>query len=213
MIVCKSVTKRFGSFTALNGVSITFRKNEIHGLIGRNGSGKTLLLKCICGLISLSSGEIRIDGVKIQRDRALPLNIGAIIEQPGFLPHYSGYENLKKLASIKGITPKQSILDAMNQVGLDSASRKWVSKYSAGMRQRLGIAQAIMEDQSLLLLDEPMNGLDNAGVHAMRALIKQLNESGKTIILTSHNPQDIECLCNTVCEMEAGNLSFISGIV
>ncbi len=207
MILCENLVKRYKDITVLQEVSVAFEANRIHGLIGRNGSGKSVLLKCICGLISPTSGRVSVNGKPVRKDGRYPVNLGAIIESPGFLPYYSGYGNLKKLASIRGRATPQHIRQAMAQVGLDPDNRKWVSKYSSGMKQRLGIAQAIMEDPQLIILDEPMNNLDLDGVEEMRALFKTLRDKGKTILLTSHNMQDIDALCDTVHEMRSGVLS------
>ena len=207
MILCENLVKRYKDITVLQEVSVAFEANRIHGLIGRNGSGKSVLLKCICGLISPTSGRVTVNGKPVRKDGRYPVNLGAIIESPGFLPYYSGYGNLKKLASIRGRATSQHIRQAMAQVGLDPDNRKWVSKYSSGMKQRLGIAQAIMEDPQLIILDEPMNNLDLDGVEEMRALFKTLRDKGKTILLTSHNMQDIDALCDTVHEMRSGILS------
>ena len=207
MILCENLVKRYKDITVLQEVSVAFEANRIHGLIGRNGSGKSVLLKCICGLISPTSGRVSVNGKPVRKDGRYPVNLGAIIESPGFLPYYSGYGNLKKLASIRGRATPQHIRQAMAQVGLDPDNRKWVSKYSSGMKQRLGIAQAIMEDPQLIILDEPMNNLDLDGVEEMRALFKTLRDEGKTILLTSHNMQDIDALCDTVHEMRSGVLS------
>ena len=207
MILCENLVKRYKDITVLQEVSVAFEANRIHGLIGRNGSGKSVLLKCICGLISPTSGRVTVNGKPVRKDGRYPVNLGAIIESPGFLPYYSGYGNLKKLASIRGRATPQHIRQAMAQVGLDPDNRKWISKYSSGMKQRLGIAQAIMEDPQLIILDEPMNNLDLDGVEEMRALFKTLRDKGKTILLTSHNMQDIDALCDTVHEMRSGILS------
>lgn len=206
MVSVKKVSKVYGAERVLDQVSVSFARGQIHGLIGRNGSGKTMLLKCICGLTPVTEGVIRVGGKRIGRDVEIPESVGAIIETPGFLPNYSGYSNLKFLAGIKGRIGAREVREAMEFVGLDPDQDKWVSKYSLGMRQRLGIAQAIMENPRLLILDEPMNGLDNAGVRDMRRLLKSLRRQGKTILITSHNPLDINALCDTVCEMEGGRL-------
>ena len=154
--VC-NVTKRFGTSEVLKDVSINFEKGKIHGLIGRNGSGKTMLMKCICGFVPVSEGKILVDNKEIGKDIDVPESIGAIIETPGFLYGYSGYNNLKFLASIRNKISKEKIRQTIQLVGLDPDSKKHVGKYSLGMRQRLGLAQAIMEDPEILLLDEPMN--------------------------------------------------------
>lgn len=201
--------KRFREVRALDGVSVEFERGRIHGLIGRNGSGKTVLLKCICGFMSLNEGEIDVAGKRVVPTR--PQDVGLIIESPGFIGGYSGMKNLELLAAVRGRVGRDELRAAMRAVGLEPGMRKPVRKYSLGMRQRLGIAQAIMEDPGILLLDEPMNGLDNAGVRDMRNLFKELRARGKTIILASHNPLDIEELCDTVCEMDAGRLTRVRG--
>ncbi|WP_446806508.1 ABC transporter ATP-binding protein [Hominenteromicrobium mulieris] len=205
-IEVQNVVKRFRDQVVLKNVSISFEKGQIHGIVGRNGSGKTVLFKCICGLMHPEEGVIRVNGKRVGRDVDMPEDIGAIIEAPGFLPNYSGYKNLRFLANIRRKIGKAEILNVLKTVGLDPESRKHVGKYSLGMRQRLGIAQAIMEDPEILILDEPMNGLDNAGVQDIRALLLELKAQGKTILLASHNHEDIAALCDTVHEMDGGVL-------
>ncbi len=204
----------------INGVSLTLRKTQIlkdinksfekgkiHGLIGRNGSGKTMLMKCICGFIKPTEGEITVFGKKIGKDCDFPDSVGIIIETPGFIPYYSGYKNLKLLADLNRKITGEQVKNAMNQVGLDPELKRHVKKYSLGMRQRLGLAQAIMENPNLLILDEPMNGLDKNGVSDMRKYLLELKEQGKTILIASHSAEDIEILCDTVCEMDKGILT------
>ena len=205
-IEVQNVVKRFRDQVVLKNVSISFEKGQIHGIVGRNGSGKTVLFKCICGLVRPEEGVIFVNGKRVGRDVDMPEDIGAIIEAPGFLPNYSGYKNLRFLANIRRKIGKEEILNVLKTVGLDPESRKHVGKYSLGMRQRLGIAQAIMEDPEILILDEPMNGLDNAGVQDIRALLLELKAQGKTILLASHNHEDIAALCDTVHEMDGGVL-------
>lgn len=205
-IEVQNVVKRFRDQVVLKNVSISFEKGQIHGIVGRNGSGKTVLFKCICGLMHPEEGVILVNGKRVGRDVDMPEDIGAIIEAPGFLPNYSGYKNLSFLANIRRKIGKEEILNVLKTVGLDPESRKHVGKYSLGMRQRLGIAQAIMEDPEILILDEPMNGLDNAGVQDIRALLLELKAQGKTILLASHNHEDIAALCDTVHEMDGGVL-------
>ena len=209
IITVENAVKKFKETTALNDVTINFEKGKIHGIIGRNGSGKTVLFKCICGFMQLTSGKIAVDGKIIGKDTDVPKNVGAIIEAPGFLPNYSGFRNLKLLAVINKKINDEKIKETMKIVGLDPESKKRVSKYSLGMRQRLGIAQAIMENPDILILDEPMNGLDNKGVEDIRKLLLNLKDEGKTIILASHSSEDIELLCDTVHEMDAGVLKTV----
>ncbi len=205
-IEVRHVTKKFKEYKALDDVSLSFEAGKIHGIIGRNGSGKTVLFKCICGFLKLDAGEILVEGKKIGKEIEAPPRVGVIIETPGFLPGYSGYQNLSFLACIRNEIGKQEIRDVIRRVGLEPKSRKHVGKYSMGMRQRLGIAQAIMEAPDLLILDEPMNGLDNQGVSDMRKLFLELKEQGKTILLASHNREDISTLCDTVTEIDRGKL-------
>lgn len=205
-IQINQVVKRFRSFAALDHITISFEQGKIHGIIGRNGSGKTVLFKCICGFMYPEEGEILVGGKRIGKDCSIAENVGIIIENPGFLPNYSGYKNLLFLAGLSQEVRKERIREVLRLVGLDQAGNKHVSKYSMGMRQRLGIAQAIMEDPSILILDEPMNGLDNQGVEDMRKLFLKLKEEGKTILIASHNKEDIAALCDTVIEMDHGKI-------
>ena len=207
IIEVRNVTKKFGQAVVLNDVSASFEKGKIHGLIGRNGSGKTMLLKCICGLVPVTQGEIYIDGIQVGQGNETTKKLGVIIEEPGFLYNYSGYNNLKFLASIRNKISKEKIRQTIQMVGLDPDSKKHVGKYSLGMRQRLGLAQAIMEDPEILLLDEPMNGLDKHGVEEMRELFRSFADQGKTIIMANHSAEDIEVLCDTVHEMDLGVIS------
>ena len=195
----------------LKNICTTFEKGKIHGLIGRNGSGKTMLMKCICGFIKPTEGRIIVNGKIVGKDCDFPKNIGIIIETPGFIPYYSGYKNLKLLADLNKKISKEEIKSAMIKVGLDPELPRHVKKYSLGMRQRLGLAQAIMEDPDLLILDEPMNGLDKDGVEDMRKYLLNLKEQGKTILIASHSAEDIEILCDTVCEMDKGVLTKLKG--
>ena len=207
IIEISHVTKKYGAATVLNDVNISFEKGKIHGLIGRNGSGKTMLMKCICGFVPVTQGSVTVNGKKIGKDIDVPENLGAIIETPGFLNNYSGYNNLKFLAGINKKIGREQIREAISFVGLDPDSKKHVGRYSLGMRQRLGLAQAIMENPDILLLDEPMNGLDKHGVKEMRELFKSLAQQGKTIIMANHSAEDIDVLCYTVCEMDLGVLT------
>ncbi len=211
MIEVRNLTKEFKETKALDNVNLTFEKGQIHGIIGRNGSGKTVMLKVICGFMAPTAGEVYIDG-KQYSPSMLRKNLGMIIESPGFIEVKSGYKNLCYLASIQKKIGKEQVKEAMRTVGLDPESKKPVKKYSMGMRQRLGIAQAIMEDPDILLLDEPMNGLDNHGVEDIRQILLSLREAGKTILLASHSREDIAILCDTVTEMEAGRAQRKEGI-
>lgn len=207
VIKVRNVTKKFKEATVLKDVTVSFERGKIYGIIGRNGSGKTVLFKCICGLLSVTEGEISVLGQTIGDGLKVPKGVGAIIETPGFLPNVSGYRNLYYLASLSGKPDRNRIREVINMVGLDPDSRKHVGHYSMGMRQRLGLAQAIMENPEVLILDEPMNGLDNETVESIRAFLLGQKEQGKTIILASHSKEDISQLCDVVYQMDAGVLS------
>ncbi len=209
MITVNDLSLTINKTEILKSVSVTFETGKIHGLIGRNGSGKTMLMKCICGFVRATSGKVTVAGKEIGKDCDFPESVGVIIETPGFIPYYSGYKNLKLLADLGKKADKQAIYSAMQTVGLSPELKRHVKKYSLGMRQRLGLAQAIMEDPALLILDEPMNGLDKDGVADMRRYLLDLRTKGKTILIASHSAEDIEVLCDTVCEMDKGRLSVI----
>lgn len=204
MIEVVDLTKKFGEEEVLHGVNYCFEKGKVHGIIGNNGSGKTILFKCICGFIKPTEGKVVVDGKVVGRDMDFPENIGIIIETPGFIPYLSGLRNLLILAAMNNKISKEQVKEVLIKVGLEPSLKKPVAKYSLGMRQRLGIAQAIMEDPQLLILDEPFNGLDKNGVSEIRGLIQNLKHEGKTILLASHNKDDIDILCDTVCEMDGG---------
>lgn len=207
MIEIKNLKLTIKNHTILTDINKSFEKGKIHGLIGRNGSGKTMLMKCICGFVKPTAGTIFVADKQIGKDCDFPDSVGIIIETPGFIPYYSGYKNLKLLADLNRKISSEQIKEAMKQVGLDPELKRHVKKYSLGMRQRLGLAQAIMEDPDLLILDEPMNGLDKDGVADMREYLLNLKEQGKTILIASHSAEDIEILCDTVCEMDKGVLT------
>lgn len=209
MIFVDKLTKKFGSTDVLKEISISFESGKIHGIIGRNGSGKTVFMKCICGLTPMTGGNVIVNGKKIGVDCEIIPSAGVIIETPGFLNNLSGYSNLKNLSSLTGKIGKAEICSAISRVGLNPNDKKHVGKYSLGMRQRLGLAQAIMENPDILILDEPMNGLDIDGVADMRKYLLDLKEQGKTILIASHSAEDIDVLCDTVYEMDKGKLEKI----
>jgi ABC-type multidrug transport system, ATPase component len=206
MIEIKHLTKKFGDVSVIEDLSMVFEEGKIYGLVGRNGSGKTMLMKHILGFVHATSGSIIVDGKEIGKDIDLPQNIGAIIENPGFLPEYSGMKNLRLLSVIQGKIGKAEVQEAMHMVGLDPASKKHVGKYSLGMKQRLGIAQALMEDPDILLLDEPMNGLDNEGVREIREILLQQKKNGKILVIASHNKEDIDVLCDEIFYLDKGKV-------
>lgn len=203
-VIAFEVSKAFGNEFVLNKASLRLDKGKIHGIIGRNGSGKTVFMKCICGFLRPTTGAVKVFGKMIGSDCDFAPDTGMLIETPGFLTHETGMNNLVWLAKLGKGASKERISDLIRMVGLDPAMKKKVGQYSLGMRQRLGIAQALLDDPSLLILDEPMNGLDKTGVKDIRALLLSLKEQGKTILLASHFAQDIDELCDTVYEMDQG---------
>ena len=205
-ITVKNVTMKFKGQVVLNDINIDIEMGKIYGIIGRNGSGKTVLLKCICGLLLPTAGTVTVNDKIIGRDVDFPENTGFIIENPAFLQNYSALKNLKYLASIKGKIDEQTIRTFIKLVGLNPDDKKAVGKYSLGMRQRLGIAQALMENPDIIILDEPMNALDNVGVDEIRQVILKMRDRGKLIIIASHIREDIELLCDNVYEMNAGQI-------
>lgn len=207
MINVENVSLTLKKTVILKDISVEFEKGRIHGLIGRNGSGKTMLMKCICGFVKPTNGKVFVADKQIGVDCDFPSSVGIIIESPGFIPYYSGYRNLKLLADLNRKIDGEQVKKSMEQVGLDPNLKRHVRKYSLGMRQRLGLAQAIMEDPDILILDEPMNGLDKDGVADMRKYLLDLKKQGKTILIASHSAEDIEVLCDTVSEMEKGYLT------
>ena len=205
-IKVNNAVKKFDKYTVLDHVNITCNKGEICGIVGRNGSGKTVLFKSICGFVKLNEGTITVNGKVMGKDMKVLKKAGIIIEEPGFLRNKSGMKNLEYLYMINNKRDKKYLRSVMENVGLDPYSRKKVGKYSLGMRQRLAIAQATMEDQDIIILDEPMNGLDNHGVQEVREYLLQLKKQGKTILIASHNREDIDVLCDKVYEMDNGRV-------
>lgn len=205
-IEMNQVGKKFKETWVLQDITLSFDSGKIYGLVGRNGSGKTMIMKLIAGMATPTTGTITVEGKRLGTDIDIPDSLGAIIEVPGFLGDMSGWRNLKYLASLRNAIDDEAIRRAMQLVGLDPNDKKRVGKYSLGMRQRLGIAQAIMEKPHILLLDEPMNGLDNQGVEDVRQLLRQFREQGMTIVLASHHREDIDALCDEVYMLNEGKL-------
>ena len=208
-IVARQVVKRFGRQKVLDGIDLTVERGEAVGLVGNNGSGKSVLLKCLCALMFPDEGTVTINGKRLGHGVQRIAELGAVIEAPGFLPGRSAYANLYALWALNRRVPRENIAKAIETVGLDPRSRKRVGKYSMGMRQRLGLAQALMEDPEILLLDEPFNGLDKNGLKEMYGLLEQLKQTGNTMIIASHNQGDIDRLCAKVYEIDAGKLNRI----
>lgn len=206
MIQVNNLSLRIKKDLILSDINIHVKKGEITGIVGRNGCGKTMLMKCITGFVKPTEGEVIFGSKKIGRDTDFPDNTGIIIETPTFIPYYSGMRNLKELAMLKKKIGKKEIEDILKVVGLYENRNKHVHKYSLGMRQRLGIAQALMENPDTLILDEPMNGLDKECVAMVRNILMDLKEQGKTILLVSHNSEDIGILCDKIYEMDKGRI-------
>lgn len=206
MIYVNNVSLKIQKDVILSDIDLHVEKGKITGLVGRNGCGKTMLMKCITGFVKPTQGEVIFDGKKIGDEIDFPKNTGIIIETPTFVPYYSGYKNLMELAMLQKKIGKAEVEEVLKQVGLYEARHKLVRKYSLGMRQRLGIAQALMENPETLILDEPMNGLDNECVALVRGILADLKKQGKTILLVSHNAEDIRVLCDVIYEMDKGRM-------
>lgn len=199
-----NISKTFGTQTVLQPLTMGFEEGMIHGIIGRNGSGKTVLMKMILGILQPTTGTVIVGDKRIGKDVDFPESAGAIIETIEFIPYMSAYQNLADIAAMHGNLSKTQIKEVLEMVGLGNVGRKHVSKFSMGMRQRLAIAQAVMESPKILILDEPMNGMDEKGVEEMRRLILARKAAGTTIILSSHNIEDIRILCDQVYRIDAG---------
>ena len=209
MSVCielQNVSKQFAGQSVLSDVSLTINRGMTVGLLGANGSGKSVLFKMICGIVKSDSGSVSIEGVKLGDKSDFPTNMGVFINAPGFIGIYSGFKNLKFLANIRGVIGDNQIRDAMQKVGLDPENKTKVDNYSLGMKQKLGLAQAIMENQEILVLDEPFNALDYQTYNDIKEFIYLLKAEGKTILLTSHNYDDIEQLCDVVYIIDNGKV-------
>lgn len=199
IITLKNIQLELKKTCIFQNLNFSCKQGEIIGITGANGSGKSVLFKLIAGLYSPSYGEVLINGENIVPERKIPANLGALIEEPGFINYYSGFKNLQYLASIRGVVGNQEINDTLKIVGLYEQKDQKVKTYSLGMRKKLGIAQAIMENPSILLLDEPMNALDKSSVENMRTLFRKLSsEKGTTILIASHSEEDIRILCDKV---------------
>ena len=201
-----NISKTFGKQTVLQPLTMGFEEGMIHGIIGRNGSGKTVLMKMILGILQPTTGTVIVGDKRIGKDVDFPESAGAIIETIEFIPYMSAYQNLADIAAMRGNLSKTQIKEVLEMVGLGNVGRKHVSKFSMGMRQRLAIAQAVMESPKILILDEPMNGMDEKGVEEMRRLILARKAAGTTIILSSHNIEDIRILCDQVYCIDAGDV-------
>ncbi|MFC1286484.1 ABC transporter ATP-binding protein [Bacillus paralicheniformis] len=206
MIVLKNITKKIKKKTILEDISYTFEKGKIYGLFGRNGSGKTMLLRTIAGLLVPSEGSITINGEQLHKDTSFPRSVGLIIENMQLLPQFDAFTNLKMLSKIKKIASDHDIESSIKRVGLDPSSKMKVKKFSLGMKQRLNIAQAIFEKPEILLLDEPTNAIDEIGVAEVHNILLEEKKRGATIIIASHHKEDISSICDYTLKMNDGCL-------
>ena len=211
-IILESVSKVINHTAVLDNISCQFTSGNIYGVVGRNGSGKTMLLRTIAGLLIPTSGSVIIDGKRLHKDISFPKNLGLIIEKPEFLSYLSGFENLKQIASIKKVASDDTIKEYMTLFALNPTSKHTMRKYSLGMKQKIGIIQALMENPDILVLDEPFNALDEQSVLLLRKILLQRKEEGKLIIITSHNKEDIETICNEVIFLKNGKLTVTEGM-
>lgn len=205
-IEVKNISKNFKKVEVLKDISVNFESGKIIGLIGRNGSGKTVFLKIICGFYAPTSGSIIVDGIDIVKENSFPKNTRALIEKPGFLPELTGFENLKILAEIQNKISEKEIHEAVKLVNLDKDINKKYETYSLGTKQKLGIAQVLMEDPDIMIFDEPFNGIENKTAESLRILLNSLKKRGKLIIIASHIKEDIFMLADEVYEFDDGNL-------
>lgn len=205
-IILNKVSKVIGQTTVLDNISYQFSSGNIYGIVGNNGSGKTMLLRMISGLIIPTGGTIAVDGKILHKDISFPPNLGLVIEKPEFISYMTGLENLKQIASIKKKVTEEDIIGYIKLFFLDPTSKLAMKKYSLGMKQKIGIIQALMENPDVLVLDEPFNALDEQSVLTLRNLLVQRKEEGKLILITSHHKEDIESICNQVVIMDEGKL-------
>ncbi|MGX4600027.1 ABC transporter ATP-binding protein [Faecalimicrobium sp. JNUCC 81] len=205
-IKLENVTKSYNGITILNNINLEINKGETIGIIGANGSGKSVLFKSICGFVSPDNGATFIRGLRLGEKIDFPENVGVFINEPGYISIFNGFKNLKFLADINNKIDNKKIKYTMEKVGLNPNNKAKVQDYSLGMKQKLGIAQAIMEDQDILVLDEPFNALDYKTYEDIKNIIKSLKDEGRTILLTSHNFEDIQQLCDRIYIMEEGKL-------
>lgn len=208
-IKVESLSKEIKGNMILQDINLEFVSGKIYGVIGTNGSGKTMLLRSIAGLIRPTEGSIFVDDKLLHKDISFPPDMGLLIEKPELLNYLTGFENLKYLAEIKQIISEEQIEEYMRKFSLDPKSKKTIKKYSLGMKQKIGIIQAIMEQQKLLVLDEPFNALDEKSVHILRELFMEFRNQGKLIIITSHHAEDIDLLCDEIIHMEEGRVGYL----
>lgn len=211
IISIENVSKKIQGATVLDNVNLRMESGNIYGLLGRNGSGKTMLMRAICGLIRPTEGKIIIDGAQQWKDFSFPPDLGMLIETPTFLPEFTGLENLEMLSSIRKKVSRNDVRETIAKVGLMPDDKRITRKYSLGMRQRLGIACAIMEHPQLLVLDEPFNGLDVDGYELVKSIILEEKQKGTLIVLACHSREDLEDLSDVIYKVEQGRFSLYHG--
>lgn len=205
-IEVKNASKKFRRNLVLKDVNAIFESGYIYGLSGRNGAGKSVFLKILCGLYKPSSGEVLFDGKKYDKDDLHLLNMRALIEKPNFFPELTGYENLELLAKIQNKIGKKEIEDTLRKVNLSEEKDKKYKEYSLGMKQKLGIAQVLMEDPDIIILDEPFNGIEEVSVKKISEILKEQKEKGKIIILSTHIKEDLINLSDVIYYFDAGEV-------
>ncbi|MBQ3061354.1 MAG: ABC transporter ATP-binding protein [Lachnospiraceae bacterium] len=205
-IELKDISKSIRKTEVLSNINLRLESGKVYGLKGKNGCGKTMLMRVICGLIKPTNGTVDYNGVVLWRDIDVPKSIGALIENPSFIPGYTGYENLELLSSIKGKTSEEEICDVMIKVGLEPYDKRKYRKYSLGMKQKLGIACAVMGEPEVIVLDEPINAIDEAGVELVRELLEELKKKDKLIIIACHDADEMNVLADEVIQMEKGHI-------
>lgn len=205
-IELKNVTKEFDKVEIIKNISLEFETGKIYGLYGRNGSGKSVLMKLICGFLIPTKGKVLINGKDFNAKNEYPDNLRAVIEKPSFFPELTGFENLKLLAKIQNKINDEEIIKALDLVNLIDEKDKKYSKYSLGMKQKLAIAQAIMEDPSILILDEPFNGIEEKSVEKITKILKEEAKNGKTIIFSTHIKEDLENLADIIYKIDNGTI-------
>ena len=203
-LTANNISRTIKGRLILNKVSLNLRSNNVYGFTGRNGSGKTMLFRALSGLMRIDSGTVTLDGKVLHKDFDILPGLGITIENSGLYSEYTGYKNLKLLAGINKKITDEEIKQALNDVGLDHSDKRTVKKYSMGMKQRLAVAQAVMERPDVLMLDEPTNGLDESGVKLIRDIILRERERGAIILLASHNKEDISELADTLFKVDNG---------
>lgn len=200
------VTKKIKKEILLDDISIEFQGGRVYGLQGKNGSGKTMLMRAICGLITLSDGEIDIDGEILHKDISFPRSVGALLENPSFLNGYTGLKNLQLLADIQGKVKEKELKEWLRKVGLDAEDKRVYRKYSLGMKQKLGIAAAVMGSPDLVILDEPINAIDEAGVEKVRKILGELKDKGSLIIVACHDSEELTLLSDEIIKISKGRI-------